>query len=110
MALFALLVEDYPKGYPRLSALMSAHESFQIFRRFSILRTRILLLSQTRIASLERRLDTIDRAEKSPLFLASSRMDKNDERWATIAEIREELVKYGEFNRVHETCKDSDRN
>ncbi|KAN0070454.1 hypothetical protein V8E54_011323 [Elaphomyces granulatus] len=51
--------------YPRFSALMAAHDSFQALRRFSNLRTRLLLLSQDRAAQLEKKLDKIDRDESS---------------------------------------------
>ncbi|CZR64741.1 uncharacterized protein PAC_14640 [Phialocephala subalpina] len=90
-------VEDYPKGYPRLSALMASHDSFQVFRRFSNLRTRLLLLSQDRVALLEKKLDNIDRDEGSPLFLGSSRRDKNEERQSVISDIRDALGTYDDL-------------
>lgn len=89
------LVEDYPKGYPRFSAFVAAHESFQIFRRFSHVRMRLLLLTQDRISQLEHELDNLDNNEQRPLFLGSSRRDKNVERQATILELREALKSYG---------------
>lgn len=88
-------VEDYPKGYPRFSALMAAHDSFQVIRRFSNLRTRLLLLSQDRVAQLEKKLDKIDRDESSPLFLGCSRRDKNEERQCVLSGLRDALKTYG---------------
>ncbi|KAI9767485.1 MAG: hypothetical protein M1839_004496 [Geoglossum umbratile] len=88
-------VEDYPKGYPRFSALMAAHDSFRVMRRFSNSRTRLLLLSQDRVVQLEKKLDKIDREESSPLFLASSRRDKNEERQAVLSDLRDALKTYG---------------
>jgi uncharacterized protein DUF6594 len=64
---------------------MAAHDSFQVIRRFSNLRTRLLLLSQDRVAQLEKKLDKIDRDESSPLFLGSSRRDKNEERQCVLS-------------------------
>ncbi|KAF3221166.1 hypothetical protein TWF106_006491 [Orbilia oligospora] len=84
-------VEDYPNGYPRYSALMASHESFQIVRRFSNLRTRLLLLHQDRISRLEKKLEAIDKHESSPLFLASSRRDGNEERQTVLFDIEEAL-------------------
>ncbi|KAF8847730.1 hypothetical protein BDZ45DRAFT_665461 [Acephala macrosclerotiorum] len=90
-------IEDYPKGYPRFSALIAAHDSFQILRRFSNLRARLLLLSQDEVAQLEKKLDKIDREESSPLFLGSSRRDKNEERKSVIDDLRGALKTYDEL-------------
>ncbi|KAF3929544.1 hypothetical protein ABW19_dt0204734 [Dactylella cylindrospora] len=89
-----LQIEDYPNGYPRFAALMAADSSFQIFRRFSALRTRLLLLSQDHISQLEEKLNTIDSAEASPLFLASRRRDRNEERRTVISELQGALRDY----------------
>ncbi|KAF3911255.1 hypothetical protein AA313_de0201959 [Arthrobotrys entomopaga] len=70
---------------------MASHESFQIVRRFSNLRTRLLLLHQDRISRLEKRLDSIDKNEPSPLFLASSWRDRNEERQAVLLDIDDAL-------------------
>jgi len=75
---------------------MAAHDSFQVFRRFSNLRTRLLLLEQDRIVQLEQRLHDIDQKERKRLYLGSSRKDQNQERQAVLAEIRERLESYGE--------------
>jgi hypothetical protein len=89
-------VEDYPNGYPRFSALMAAHDSFLVARRFSQLRTRLLLLSQDRVAELEERLDKIDRDEARTMYLGSRRRDRNEERLSIIADLHEALKTYGE--------------
>ena len=49
-------VENYPNGYPRLAAFMSSDEGFLQFRRFSTLRTRILLMLQNDLSNLEAEL------------------------------------------------------
>lgn len=82
-------------GYPRFSALLGAHDSFQIYRRFANLRTRILLLKQDYLSILEERLETLDREEAAPLFLGSSRLDRNAEREKVLKEIDEALSSYG---------------
>ncbi|EWG54442.1 hypothetical protein FVEG_17320 [Fusarium verticillioides 7600] len=84
-------VEDYRKGYPRFSALMAAHETFHILRRFSNARMRLLLHAQDRVVQLEERLDKIDNDETSPLFLSSRRRDKNYEREKTMKELHDAL-------------------
>ncbi|EYB34256.1 hypothetical protein FG05_35209 [Fusarium graminearum] len=45
-----IIMEDYPKGYPRFSALMAGHETFHILRRFSNVRMRLLLIAQDKHA------------------------------------------------------------
>ncbi|KAH6874920.1 hypothetical protein B0T10DRAFT_414859, partial [Thelonectria olida] len=89
-------VEDYPQGYPRFSALMASHASFQILRRFSNVRARLLLLAQDRVSHLEARLNEIDREEACPIFLASSRRDKNEERKVVVADLQDALKSYDE--------------
>lgn len=88
-------MEDYPSGYPRYSAILAADNSFQICRRFSVLRTRLLLLKQDKLSLLEQRLEAIDTNERRRLFLGSSREDKNEERVAVLAEIDKALADYG---------------
>ncbi|KAI5918584.1 hypothetical protein F4810DRAFT_565382 [Camillea tinctor] len=90
-------IEDYRKGYPRFSALMASHGSFHIFRRFSNLRVRLLLLKQDKLSLLESRLNKIDREEPSPLFLACSRMDQSVERTAVLQEIEKALATYDQL-------------
>ena len=89
------IVEDRRKGYPRFSALMAGHSSFQIYRRFSDLRTRLLLLTQDEIVELEEQLNQIDQAEKSALFLASRREDRNSDRSVITTKLRSALSTYG---------------
>ena len=74
---------------------MASHDGFHVFRRFSNLRMRLLLLAQDNVVQLEKKLDRIDHDEKAPLFLACSRRDKNKERQDVLVEIREALTTYG---------------
>jgi hypothetical protein len=88
-------VEDYPSRYPRFSALIASHDSFHICRRFSNLRTRLLLLKQDRLSLLEKQLQKIDREEVSLLSLGSSRRDSNSERNSVLSQVDEALADYG---------------
>ncbi|KAL2011080.1 hypothetical protein VTN00DRAFT_3798 [Thermoascus crustaceus] len=87
-------IEDYPAGYPRFSALVGADPSFHVARRFTTLRARLLHLKQDKLSILEKRLDAIDREENAPLFLGSSRRDRNAERQAVLSEIDPALADY----------------
>ncbi|KAH7089886.1 hypothetical protein FB567DRAFT_312317 [Paraphoma chrysanthemicola] len=90
-------IEDHPAGYPRFSALMASHASFQLCRRFSHLRARLLLLKQDRIVVLEQQLQEIDKQEQAPLFLGSSRDDTNAERSKTLVDLDKALTDYDNF-------------
>ncbi|ENH67509.1 hypothetical protein FOC1_g10010787 [Fusarium oxysporum f. sp. cubense race 1] len=76
---------------------MAGHSSFQIYRRFSDLRTRLLLLTQDEIVELEEQLNQIDQAEKSALFLASRREDRNSDRSVITTKLRSALSTYDEL-------------
>lgn len=76
---------------------MAAHDSFSIFRRFSTLRTRLILLAQDKLTVLEDRLNKLDQEESSPLFLACSRKDRNSNREDVILQIQTSLSAYGQF-------------
>lgn len=91
-------LEDYRAGYPRFTALLSAHKPYFISRHFSKLRARLLLLKQDRLAILEQKLEQIDQEETSPLFLGKSRCDKNTDRITLLSEIESCLTDYGTYS------------
>ena len=90
-----LLVEAFRPGYPRFSALISTHPAFQLCRRFTRTRMRLLLLKQDEITLLEDELDRIDCNENKELFLVSSRRDRNPERKHTVESLEAKLAEYG---------------
>jgi hypothetical protein len=87
-------VEEYPRGYPQLAALQSSDPVFTIFRRFATLHTRSLLLAQDELCSLEERLQAIDAAERTQLYLSSREHDANMDRRNILPEIRLKLREY----------------
>ncbi|RKK11617.1 hypothetical protein BFJ65_g13494 [Fusarium oxysporum f. sp. cepae] len=90
-------IEDYPKGYPQFSSLISSHESFFVARRFLNVRARLLLLKQNRVVALESKLHKIDRDEERPLFLGSSQRDQNQDRAQVVAELDKALEDLDKF-------------
>lgn len=90
-----ILVEDYPQGYPRFSALIASSDHFHLCRRFSNLRSRLLLQKQDKLSLLESQLEKIDRDEEATLFLGSRRRDRNQERLSLLVQIDEALADYG---------------
>ncbi|KAK0653997.1 hypothetical protein QBC41DRAFT_360760 [Cercophora samala] len=93
----AIAIEDFPNGYPRFSALVAAHDSFLVTRRFSHVRTRLLLLEQDKVSELEAKLNKIDLEETRELWLGSRRRDKNENRLSVIAELKEALKSYDDL-------------
>ena len=89
------MVEDFRQGYPRFCALINAHPTLNVFRRFSKLRARIILRKQDMLSVLEQRLESLDSQETTALFLASNRLDGNSERQTVLDHIETALQEYG---------------
>ncbi|UKZ65394.1 uncharacterized protein TrAtP1_006587 [Trichoderma atroviride] len=89
----------YPPGYPRYSALLASNKSFQVWRRFSVLRSRLLLLKQDELSQLEEQLEDIDARDANilPIFLGSNRIDQNEERKRVLKRIDSALGEYDSF-------------
>ncbi|PTD03316.1 hypothetical protein HYE67_011359 [Fusarium culmorum] len=90
-------IDDFPRGYPSLSAFMSADKDFTMFRSFSRLHTRVLLHKQDELTELEQRLDELDQADSkvAPYLLITNRDVSGDtERRALLSEIEIKLNEY----------------
>ncbi|KAK0716306.1 hypothetical protein B0H67DRAFT_582828 [Lasiosphaeris hirsuta] len=99
-------VEDYRPGYPRFAAIIGAHPPFHISRRFSRLRSRILLHKQDEISVLEAQLDAADEEETNALYLGNRRRDRNEVRKQIIDEVGLALRDYDELlERNHRVLK-----
>ncbi|CAI7605571.1 unnamed protein product [Penicillium glandicola] len=98
-------IEDYRPGYPRYSALLSAHNAYFLCRRFDWLRARLLLQKQDKLSLLEEKLEQVDRLEVAPLYLGKSRSDRNTERISLLSEIDASIADYDQFiertSRIH---------
>ncbi|UKZ90843.1 uncharacterized protein TrAFT101_005842 [Trichoderma asperellum] len=92
-------VNDFPQGYPRYSALLNSDKSFQVWRRFSTLRTRLLLLKQDELSRLEEQLENIDAEDEElfPIFLGNNREDTNQDRKEILKKIDIALNDYDSF-------------
>lgn len=95
MVLTQEIVEPSPLGYPQFSTLVGAHPAFSVSRRFSVVRARLLLLKQQRVATLEKQLRELDLQELRPLYLGSFQADANTTRWKVLKDIDEALADYG---------------
>ncbi|KAL8920335.1 MAG: hypothetical protein Q9208_006306 [Pyrenodesmia sp. 3 TL-2023] len=94
MVVAAAAIEDYPRGYPRLSALQSSDGAFAIFRKFGTLHVRSLLLAQAELASLESQLNAVDTEERVQLYLSSYGHDNNQSRLSLLKTIKTKLEAY----------------
>jgi hypothetical protein len=102
-----LLVERYPKGYPRISAFIDSDSDTALFRRFGVLHARSLLYKQVELTELEAQLDKLDKedagkpgAEPDRWKLGHSISLKdghmNEKRRDLMKKIDEKLEEYGE--------------
>jgi hypothetical protein len=88
-------VEDYPAGIPRFASLIGSHPAFNVCRRFSAVRARLLLLKQDKVSRLEKSLMDTDANETRLLFLGSSRRDTNSTRLGILTELDAALKDLG---------------
>ena len=58
-------VEDFPEGYPRFAALMSSDVNTRLYRRFGIVRNRLLLHKQDQIVRLSYQLANLDKRDEA---------------------------------------------
>ena len=73
--LTVIIVDQFPRGFPKLAYLQSSNGSFSVLRKFQYLSTRILLQKEVEINELEKLLMEQDIAdEKSDLEERQSRL------------------------------------
>ncbi|KAJ3566496.1 hypothetical protein NPX13_g7109 [Xylaria arbuscula] len=84
-------------AFAPIKALIIKAVTHKVFRRFSTLRTRLLLLKQDKLSILERKLERIDQTENNMLRLGSNRSDDNAERGVLLSEINNALIDYDEL-------------
>ena len=96
-------MEDYPDGYPRLAALMDSDNNTRLYRRFGVVRNRLLLHKQDQIAELSEKLSKIDHTDslENPVRLICRRYDEElgDEsaRTQVIQELEHRLKEYDDL-------------
>ncbi|KAL8840065.1 MAG: hypothetical protein Q9176_004087 [Flavoplaca citrina] len=56
-------LEDFPKGFPRVSCFLDSDESFMLFKRFGIVFARLLLNKQDEIRQMEDELQGMDKMD-----------------------------------------------
>ena len=56
-------VQDYPRGFPKLSCFLDSDDAFMIYRRFGLVFSRLLLNKQDEIREMEATLLALDRTD-----------------------------------------------
>ena len=101
-----VLVDDHPRGYPKLAAFISSDDNFLVCRKYSFLRSRVLLYRQDELSKLEDTLVALDQEDaetddESRLALMSRKTDEAREedprysRKTLIQKIDDKLKQYG---------------
>ena len=70
-------MESFPDGYPRFAAVMDSDTNTRLYRRFGLIRNRLLLHKQDQIAELSEKLNAIDKVDETshPERLSCRRYD-----------------------------------
>lgn len=103
--LILIIVEECPKGYPRLAAFLDSDENFMLYRRFGFLQARILLYKQDELRELEEKLDAMDESDAQTKKTAKRLMSR--ERDDSECEDRKNLIRqittaFNEYGIVHD--------
>ena len=99
-----MLVEDRPRGYPRLAAFIDSDTDGRIYRRFGYLRSYLLLHRQDEISALEEEFNALDKEHEDddPYRLCSRRYDEEEgpqkvQRKELLSRLNETLKEYDEL-------------
>lgn len=98
-----MVVEDHPRGYPRLAAFIDSDVDGRIYRRFGYLRNYLLLHRQDEISVLEQEMNALDKKHENddPYRLCSRRYDEEDpqkmQRKELMSRLNEMLKEYDEL-------------
>ncbi|CZR51637.1 uncharacterized protein PAC_01514 [Phialocephala subalpina] len=100
-------VEDFPNGFPRLSAFVSSDPDFSIVRAFKTIHNRIILQYEVEITELEKALFKLDTEDEiNPQMVHRLRRTKHKEGWDSrqrdlLKELRTKIIEYDEIVLYH---------
>ena len=63
--ILTLLVQDFPRGFPRLACFLDSDDAFMVYRRFGLVFSRLLLNKQDEIREMEATLLAMDRTDEA---------------------------------------------
>ena len=73
-----LIVEDFPRGFPKLARFLDSDDNFMVYRRFGTVCSRLILSKQDEISKMERLLHSMDKMDargESAKYLMSHTLD-----------------------------------
>jgi hypothetical protein len=97
-----VVVDEYPDGFPRLTAFVNSDDDFAMCRSFKYCHNRVLLHLQVEITELEKAIFDLDKKdEENPAVQYRRRSTKhkegsNNELRALMNELKAKLKEYGE--------------
>ena len=59
-----LLVESFPRGFPKLARFLDSDDNFMVYRRFGTVCSRLLLYKQDEISKMEGVLHSMDKTDE----------------------------------------------
>lgn len=93
-SLLGVTVENYPLGYPKMGVYLESDDAFNMYRRFGLLHSRLLLHKQDQLRVMEDRLLALDKLddhdEDGKIFL-QCREDDDEREASPIGQTRQEL-------------------
>jgi hypothetical protein len=96
-----VIVDEYPKGIPRLSAFVSSDDDFAMVRGFSRWRHRLILHLQVEMTELEKALDELDKRDAAdPAMMyrrvsTQQRQNGNTEQVELMSKLKAKTKEYG---------------
>lgn len=60
-----ILVQDFPKGFPKLACFLDSDDAFMVYRRFGSVFSRLLLRRQDEIRRVEATLQAMDKTDEA---------------------------------------------
>lgn len=108
---FIRLVQDFPKGFPKLSCFLDSDDAFMVYRRFGCVFSRLLLCKQDEISRIEATLQAMDKTDTDAghgQYLMSHKLDEDrdsipsawpESRTKLMAKLEKKALDYGKSYR-----------
>lgn len=96
-------LEDYPRGFPKLSCFLDSDDAFMVYRRFGPVYSRLLLSKQDEMSRMEAKLlawDKTDQAENNECYLMSRSEDVERDRIPEIWEGQSRVTLLEKFEKL----------
>ena len=101
------IVENFPRGFPKLARFLDSDDNFMVYRRFGTVCSRLLLHKQDEISKMEGVLHSMDKTDeraKNEKYLMSHTLDDGrdsipefwpESRPQLMEKLEKKIVEYG---------------